>query len=166
MLVKINLTTEQLKHVLTYDENTGNFTRRVRIGPFKKGSVAGTKLNTGYISIRVHGTYFQAHRLAWLYTHGVWPTGYIDHINHDKSDNRISNLRDVTWSENLHNLKSAKVSNQSRLLGVSPYKSRWIAQIQKDKVKIHIGVFDTPEEAHNAYVTKKQELNLMCLQQT
>lgn len=162
MLVKINLTAETLRSILTYDENTGEFTRCVQNGPFKKGSIAGTKLNTGYISIRVRGTYFQAHRLAWLYAYGTWPTGYIDHINHDKSDNRLTNLRDVSWSVNLHNLKSAKVSNQARLLGVSPYKNRWIAQIQKDKKKIHIGVYATPEEAHIAYMNKKQELNLKC----
>jgi len=166
MRIKTNLTVDELKHFLTYDPTSGEFTRSVQVGPFKKNSVAGTKLNTGYISIRVNGTYFQSHRLAWLYTYGVWPTGYIDHINHNKSDNRICNLRDVSWSENLHNLKSAKVSNKSRLLGVSPYKNRWIAQIQKDKRKLHIGVFDTPEEAHAAYVLKKQELSLECPKQT
>lgn len=160
MRVKINLTADTLRNLFSYNADTGVFNRRVQKGPFRVGTVAGTTLNTGYISLCVNGTYFQAHRLAWLYTHGTWPTGYIDHINHDKADNRLCNLRDVTWSENLHNLKSAKVSNKSRLLGVSPYKNRWVAQIQKDKKKMHIGVFDTPEEAHAAYVLKKQDLNL------
>lgn len=158
MFTKNNLTQSQLKAILHYNKDTGEFTRSVQVGPFKKGTIAGTKLNTGYISIRVNKTYFQAHRLAWLYIHGNWPKGWIDHINHIKSDNRISNLRDVTWSDNLHNLSSAKKQNKSKLLGVSPYKSRWIAQIQRNGKKIHIGIFDTPEQAHQEYIKKKFEL--------
>lgn len=162
MRVKAALTQDNLKESLSYDPLTGIFTRNYSVTSYRKGSVAGTLLNTGYISIRVAGAYYQAHRLAWLYVTGEWPTEWIDHINGDKSDNRFENLRDTSWSLNMHNLKSAKRHNKAKLLGVSPYRSRWIAQIQKNGQKIHIGVYDTPDEAHQAYLAKKKELNLAC----
>lgn len=166
MFVKTALTQEELKKVFIYDPITGHFIRNYSVTSYRKGTVAGTKLNSGYISIRVAGMYYQAHRLVWLYITGMWPSEWIDHINGKKDDNRFENLRDTSWSMNMHNLKSAKKHNKSGLLGVSPFKSRWIAQIQKNGQKIHIGVYDTPDAAHQAYLSKKKELNLMCPQQT
>lgn len=151
MRTKSNLTYDTLTEFLIYDKDTGVFTRRKQNGPFREGSIAGTTLNTGYVAIIIQGTPYQAHRLAWLYSYGSWPAQYIDHINGIKSDNRLTNLRDVSWSTNQHNLKSAKITNKIGFLGVSRYKNRWIAQIQKNKVKTHIGVYDTPEEASEAY---------------
>lgn len=159
MRTKNDLTAETLRSLFNYDPTTGGFTRIQRRGPFKQGSIAGTTLNTGYVAIIILGTPYQAHRLAWLYMTGYWPKKWIDHINHIKDDNRFENLRDVTWSVNQHNLSGAKKTNQSGFLGVSPYKGKWVAQIQKNKTKQHIGVYETPEQAHSAYLEAKALLH-------
>lgn len=107
----------------------------------------------------INGTPYQAHRIAWLVMTGREPDKWIDHINRDKSDNRFCNLRDVSWSVNQHNLKSSKIQNKIGLLGVSKHGKKWIAQIQKDGKKLYIGLFDTPEIAHAAYMEKKATLH-------
>jgi hypothetical protein len=96
--------------------------------------------------------YYSAHRLAWLYTHGEWPAGQIDHINRDRRDNRMCNLRVVTHSENLQNIQIWR-SNKSGQRGVS-WNTRekiWRAQICHQKQQIYLGNFKDKQEAINAY---------------
>jgi hypothetical protein len=87
------LTAERLRERLHYDAETGVFTRRVGSGHAHAGDMAGSVHSTGYVRIGIDGGKYTAHCLAWLYVHGVWPSDQIDHINRNRSDNRIANLR-------------------------------------------------------------------------
>jgi hypothetical protein len=129
---------------------------------WRAGDVAGTVNNNGYRLIRVGDGRYRAHRLAWLYTHGAWPTGEIDHINGIRDDNRLANLRDVTVSVNQQNRKRAASNGSTGLLGVSTAKARYRAAIALNGRTTYLGSFDTAEEAHAAYVTAKRELHEGC----
>ena len=143
------LTAEKLRELLHYDPETGIFTRKVSTANrVKVGDVAGCLRGDGYLSIMLQRRLYQAHRLAWLHTYGEWPTGQIDHINRVRTDNRISNLRDVTHKQN-HQNRSKPSSNTSGHPGVCWHKlnSRWVAQIKHNQKPIHLGYFSTIEEA-------------------
>jgi hypothetical protein len=148
----------ELQRLLSYDPNTGNFTWLTRVSNVPAGSVAGTKNSKGYIQIRANGQRYLAHKLAWFYTHGVWPTKLIDHINGIPDDNRIANLREVSANENMHNQRRAHSRTQSGYLGVSLVKSRgkWQAGLGVSGRFKFLGYFDTPEEAHTAYLNAKK----------
>lgn len=146
------LTAVKLRELLDYDETSGIFTRRVRTSNrIKAGDRAGTPDANGYCCIRLEGATHKAHRLAWLYVHGVWPSGEIDHINGVKSDNRIANLRDVT--------KSVNQQNRRRVRGYNRDGKQWKAQIRADGVTHHLGCFKTEDEAHRAYLAAKERLH-------
>lgn len=156
------LTCEVVKNLLTYDEATGDFYWKVKpSGPVKAGSKAGVITPYGYVMIRIFGRKYCAHRLAWLYVNGEWPSKYIDHINGQRSDNRIANLRQATKGENSQNTYKPRRNNKSKFLGVSLHKSsnKWVAQISIDYKKINLGLFETPELAHEAYVYAKRNLH-------
>lgn len=145
------ITQQRLKQLFNYDETTGVFTRRVAVGRHgchKAGAIAGTKTSRGYIVIGFDDQRCMAHRLAWLYVHGVLPTTDLDHINRNKSDNRISNLRLVNRSQNMHNVNLRK-HNSSGYNGVSWHKPRkkWRAYIFIDYRQKHLGLFNTVEDA-------------------
>jgi hypothetical protein len=108
--------------------------------------------------IRVNNVLHYAHRLAYLYMLGEWPTDDIDHANGISSDNRWANLRPATRSQNLAN-KGKSPFNTSGFKGVSFCKTtdRWRAQIEVRGTPVHIGRYDTPEEAHAAYIEAARE---------
>lgn len=144
------LTQEELKRLLDYNPETGVFTRLVGItynSPL--GSEAGSIAIIGYRYICLLGSKYLAHRLAWFYVHGVWPNGEIDHINGDRADNRIGNLRVVTHAENQHNTPKAK-GYYRREYG------RWSADIKVNNVKIRLGTFPTEADARAAYLEAKK----------
>ena len=144
------LTAEKLRMLLHYEPATGIFTRKVRTSTrVKVGDVAGC-LNSGdgYLQIRLQSQRYKSHRLAWLYVYGVWPEDQIDHINRIRTDNRISNLREVSHKQN-HQNRSKSSHNTSGHSGVSWYKqkSRWRAQITHNQKDIHLGLFTNLEDA-------------------
>jgi hypothetical protein len=160
--MKRSLDAETMRRLLNYEPDTGIFCWRIQPSRnVKAGAVAGSVKYLGYISIRVNGTDFMAHRLAWLYTHGVMPTHDIDHINGDKADNRIKNLRDVSRSVNLQNQTRLRRDNTSGYFGVSLRKNmkRWYAQIKVNRRKQYLGYFKTAEAAHAAYLAAKLRLH-------
>jgi hypothetical protein len=144
---------------LDYNPETGEFLWKASRGRRAKGARAGSVRSNGYAYIWVKGGYYRAHRLAWLYVHGRFPDLEIDHVNMNKTDNRIENLRLATHSQNGANT-GKKRNNKSGYKGVhySRIRKKWRAQIEKGGNKHHLGLFYTPEEAHNAYIKAAQEL--------
>ena len=162
-MAKQDLTAHQLRELLQYNADTGLFTWLERVdGRVKAGSVAGYKSGVGYLQVCVLGRQYLAHRLAWFYFYSHWPKGQIDHISGDRSNNSIKNLRDVSRRVNSQNQRRAMSNNICGLLGVSPSRGRWQAQIVLDGKVTHIGRFDTPEEAHAAYLGKKRLMHAGC----
>ena len=163
-MAKINLTAERLRCSLDYHENDGVFHWLLSKGrTSKQGDVAGYE-NGGYIKIMIDGRSYQAHRLAFLYMTGKWPSEDVDHINGCRTDNRWINLRDVPHSINTENRHRASISNKVGLLGVSMHhrSARFRARIRTDGKLIQLGWFDTPEEAHAAYLNAKREIHVGC----
>lgn len=160
------LTHAELLELLDYDLETGKFYwRRDKKGSGAKvGKQAGNvhKLY-GYRRIKLNGVAYRAHRLAWLYVYGTWPEQEIDHINGDRDDNRIINLRDVDHTTNCQNKNGPTRHNKSGFLGVSYQETRtspkkYQAKIRRGDKTHHIGYFLTPEEAHEAYTQRRQEM--------
>ena len=158
-----DLTAQTLRELLDYNPETGEFAwAKSRVGA-KKGSTAGTIRPDGYRSIFLTGYRYLAHRLAWLHCHGTWPSAQIDHISGDRADNRISNLREATSSINNQNKRGARSDNKaSGLLGVYKNGTRWSARVQLGKAKYNAGIYDTPEEAHAAYIKAKRLMHPGC----
>jgi hypothetical protein len=95
------ITIELVRQILRYEPDTGNFYwLQPRSNAIAIGSIAGTRAGHGYWQISINDRLYRAHRLAWFYVHGVWPTNVLDHVNGDKLDNSILNLRDVSHSAN------------------------------------------------------------------
>jgi hypothetical protein len=143
------VTNERIKERLNYDPATGIFTHAVTGGRAAVGSRADFSNGKRYRQVAVDRHCFSAHRVAWLLVHGEWPKGQIDHINGDIFDNRIENLRDVTPSQNQANRRNTKLG--PRLRGVRIVGNRWKASIGKDNKYLHIGYYDTREQARAAY---------------
>ena len=98
------LTAEMLRSLLSYDPETGEFRWRISRGRVSVGDIAGSHPNrVGYLRIMLGDVEYRAHRLAWLYIYGKWPELVIDHIDRNKTNNRIANLRDVSHAENMRN---------------------------------------------------------------
>lgn len=149
IIARTELTAEYLHSVLHYNHATGIFTWKVRAAnSIKVGDVAGCPDGNGYLLIRLQSQRYKSHRLAWLYVYGVWPEDQIDHINRIRTDNRISNLREVSHKQN-HQNRSKSSHNTSGHSGVSWYKqkSRWRAQITHNQKDIHLGLFTNLEDA-------------------
>lgn len=155
------LTQTRLQELFFFDINTGIFYRNQssHSGRWKSGKAGGIDVH-GYSTLYVDGKQYKAHRLAWLYVHGVWPVNHIDHINGIKTDNRIVNLRDVPNSVNRQNERQQRKRNKSGYMGVSPNKSRWMAQIKANGIHYHLGTYDTPEEAYAIYLENKRKLHI------
>src|SRR5262245_27259423 len=146
------ITQAELKEHLYYHPGSGDFVRirRGARGVNFVGQQAGTADPRGYIVVEVKRRSYYGHQLAWLYVHGQWPKE-IDHINRDKSDNRIANLRDVPHGWNVCNKPSR---SKAGFMGVVErrYGRRYHAQIKINGYMQHLGAFATAEEAAAAYL--------------
>ncbi|MCR9194498.1 MAG: HNH endonuclease [Hyphomonas sp.] len=140
-----------LREHLSYDPATGNFTWIKSVGTkIQPGKRAGSA-DGGYCKIILKGKKYRAHRVAWAFSTNRWPSGQIDHINHDGLDNRLENLRDVPERANRRN-KSLARNNNSGVNGVwlkrrAGRRPKWGAKIQVDSVAYHLGDFETFEAA-------------------
>jgi hypothetical protein len=152
--MKQRLTIERLKELLTYNPETGVFVwnKNGKGRYMRAGAVAGSKHCAGYVQIHHGGNSYLAHRLAWFWVHGEWPSE-IDHANGDRTDNRLENLRLCSRVENTWNMKTPK-TNKSGFKGVSFFKPRkkWRATIKIDGKAKTLGYFNDPALAHQAYV--------------
>ena len=154
------LDADRVRQVFHYDPETGLFTR---IGgtlwkPNHKGSVpVGRKPGpSGYIHLHMDGQNYPAHRLAFVYMVGRQPIEQIDHINGIRHDNRWCNLREVTAKQNGENCALRK-NTASGFRGVYPQNGKWIARIGDAGVRHYLGIYDTPEEAAEAYKAARAE---------
>ncbi len=157
-----SLTAERLRALLHYDPDSGEFTRRINMAHEVAGAIAGRIAGArGYRSICIDYRTYSVHRLAWLYVHGQWPVGQIDHINRDKLDNRICNLRCVSATLNLQNIDKARSHNQSGYLGATRVtkNGKWFARITVNGEKIYGGVFETAEAASAEYFRMKRKFH-------
>ncbi len=154
------ITQEELKKVISYDKMLGTFKwAEDRGNNAVLGCSAGMITAAGYLYIKIGGKQYMAHRLAWLYEYGTWPEFMIDHINRDKLDNRINNLRDVPRSLNALN-SEIRSDNTSGYKGITKSGKSWSARISIDGVNTILGYFNTIEEALLARVSKEKELGL------
>lgn len=158
---KIPMTADRLRDLVSYDPNTGQFTRRVSAGTLNVGDVVGWSGKHGHIYAGIGGHRIALHRAAWLYVFGKWPDRDIDHIDGDPSNNRIANLRDVSKDINLQNQRRAKRTNKTGLIGafVDSQRGNFQSSIQVSGKSISLGRFQTADQAHQAYVAAKRNLH-------
>lgn len=156
-MARNDLTAQRLRELVHYDPRTGIFVR-------KTGRNAGKIIGTPerkWLQMNLDRQPYRAHRLAWLYVFGEWPN-IIDHINGDRHDNRIDNLRSVDKRINAQNIRSASRNNRSGFLGVSRIGLKWRASIYTNGVSLRLGPFETPEIAYAAYLSAKRKLHAGC----
>lgn len=159
------LSASELHQLLSYDAKTGVFLRRVTTSQnAKEGDVAGYISPIGYRVISLKSRQFYGHRLAWLHHYGEFPMGQIDHIDGNRTNNAIANLRDVSARVNRQNLRRPPRHNRLGILGVSVSSTgkRYQARIQLNGVKQHLGIFDTIAEASDAYIAAKRSIHSGC----
>jgi hypothetical protein len=147
------ITQEYLKQILHYNAETGVFSWNKQLtNNIKKGQIAGSLRKDGRIQIRTEGKIHLAHRLAWLYVYGEFPAHVIDHIDGDPSNNRLSNLRECSQSENLKNTRIHS-DNTSGYKGVTwaAHTQKWKAYCSKNGKRTNLGYFQTAKEASDAY---------------
>jgi hypothetical protein len=149
------ITIERLRFLTNYDVTTGIFTWKISRRGCKIGSQIGCVAKTGYRIIRLDNVLYLAHRLAWFYVYGIWPTDQIDHINGDRLSNCLVNLREATNMQNAHNRFNLRKNNKSGFVGVRKENNKWLAEIKVNYAPIRLGLFDTPEEASQAYIKEK-----------
>lgn len=161
-MAESDLTAARLRDLLNYDAETGVFTRRVRTSNrVKVGDRVGTySASDGYLRAHIGNRLYLMHRLAWLYVNGGWPAKNLDHANGDRQDNRIANLREAMHRENGQNVVAHR-DNKSGLLGVTWHRQAngWNARICVDGKQRSLGIFQTAEAAHAAYLKAKAELH-------
>lgn len=130
----------------------------------QKNKPIGCKVGEGYVGCMLDGKHYLIHRLIYLYVNGYMPIYDIDHINGNRSDNRIENLRPVTKQGNQQNIRKAYTTSKSGLLGAfySKKHKNWFSRICVNKKSKWLGNFKTPDEAHQAYLKAKRNLHFTC----
>lgn len=162
----------RIREMLSYDPETGIFRwlKTANSNGARQGQQAGYVREDGYVEIAVANRPYRAHRIAWAFVHGEWPQHLLDHINGDRSDNRIFNLRPATRATNLQNQTQPRSNNRSGYLGVcvatrcklSGLPTAWRATIKHDGRQLHLGNFPSPLIAHAVYVKAKRYLHPAC----
>lgn len=153
-----DLTQEQVKELFDYDSENGVLIRKFKSG--KRKPVGIEPNSSGYGTVKIDWKTYQVHRVIWLWCTGSCPDGDIDHKNQNKLDNRIENLRPATRSENCQN-KGLRKNNSSGYTGVhfDKHANKYKANIKGNSKNIHLGLFNTAEDAYLAYMIAKIELH-------
>jgi len=147
------ITKDFVLDMLNYVPESGLLLQRKNRPKVKVGSIAGVITPYGYRYIQLDGRKYAAHRLVWLIETGEFPKKHLDHIDGNKLNNCFNNLREVTVKQNSEN-KIAQKNNQIGVRGVCFNKrlGKYIAQIQHNGKNNHIGVFETIDQAKEAYL--------------
>jgi hypothetical protein len=144
------LTRDKLVTWFSYNPETGQFFNARAWGARPAGREAKGSINGGgYLQLPVAGRPYAAHRLAWLYAHNEWPNGDLDHIDRDKTNNRIANLRAVTRSANQLN-RNRNRNNKTGHNGVYARDGGFVATIRVAGVRYSLGTYNTFAEARAA----------------
>lgn len=157
------ITLEELNQKFEYDPKTGDLSWKGRkysrgyVG-VRPGKVAGWMSTDGYRKITINYRQYFIHRVVWMMTYGEMPGGLLDHIDGDKTNNRIENLREADFSQNCANRKTQS-NNSTGLKGVTLNHGRWVARISFRGKRRTIGSFGTKQEAHEAYLERAKELH-------
>lgn len=153
------LSQNKLKSLLEYDKHTGFFSWKENRQKVKIGDVAGHNSKNGYCYIMIDGKSYRSHRLAWLYVYGGFPKNQIDHINRNKLDNRLENLREASKELNARN-KGLRKTNKSGVTGVhwSKRYGKWVAKISALGKNYTIGRYDHFYDAVKARKVKQDIL--------
>jgi hypothetical protein len=149
------MTPAEISGLVEYDPETGILTWKPRQSARFNSKLAGkpafNQMSKGYLTGRLGGRNYKAHRIAWAVYYGEWPTAQIDHINGSRSDNRITNLRAVTNSENGKNQRVRSTNKTGEpCVAWFPRDSKWWVKITVNRRQKHIGYFDTMVEAVDA----------------
>lgn len=151
------LTQEQVQELFDYDSDNGWLIRKKDEYGRVVNRPCGIKPNgNGYGSVRINDKMYRTHRVIWLLVHGYMPEREVDHIDRDKMNNRIENLRPATPTENSHN-HGLQRNNSSGYPGVHFHKhaNKYVARITLNGKKISLGYYATAEEAFRAYQLAK-----------
>lgn len=155
--VKRELTIEDIHQLFRYDPNTGILTWSDKcVKSNKVGSEVGW-VGLGYHKVEVYGKTYQVHRIVWAYVYNEWPSKFIDHINGIRDDNRICNLRDVSQRENTCNRQMHRDGKHPGYF-YNKWEKRWDARISLGRKRYNLGLFDTEEQAAEAYRTAREEI--------
>ncbi len=152
------LTLQTVLDMLEYIPKTGTFLQKKKRPRIKVGSIAGCVTPKGYRYIQLGSRKYAAHRLVWFIEKGNFPSMFIDHIDGNKLNNKITNLREVTNKQNTENRKAQK-NSKTGVKGVSfnSKLKKYVAQIQHNGKNHYLGVFDSVEDAEHRY--KAEALN-------
>lgn len=150
----MSLSYELVRECFDYNPETGDLIWRARPGARRNwnnqfaGTIAGSSARHGYLKVSIDGGHYQAHRVVWLWNYGSLENLQVDHIDHDRRNNRVSNLRLVTLRENGMNIGLPK-GNKSGVVGVRwrPKASRWHAYITVHQRHIDLGFFEKKSDA-------------------
>lgn len=156
------ITQDELMRLLDYDQYTGVFTWKVSTSNrVHVGDVAGSHHNKGYLRISLNYICYLSHRLAWLYVYGHFPINQIDHVDCNKVNNSIANLRESTNKENKQNRRKPQANNTSGFLGVhfDKHRGKFMAKIVLNRKGKHLGRFTTAEEAYATYLQAKRDIH-------
>ena len=145
-----DITVERVRYQFTYDPDTGIFLHRHKARGIRR-AIAGCTRSDGYVLLCMDRRMYLAHRVAWIYVYGVWPSKFIDHIDRNPSNNRILNLRDVGQSENMQNQTTAR-NNTTGVLGVhfNTKHQKYVASLMLGRKPVFCKYFASLEDAINA----------------
>ena len=147
---------EIVKDLLEYDTETGLLTWKVSRGTAKAGSIAGTVSDSGYINVKVGQSPYRGHRIAWFLHYGQQPEGQIDHIDNDATNNRISNLRLATVSQNSQNVRKHS-HNTSGVKNVAWQKGAWVVRLEVNGKQMYFGRFQNLFEARERAIEVRKQ---------
>lgn len=151
---------EAISKQLRYDPDTGNLFWKQSKPGVRRNGLAGGDMGRGYFGVKVSGTRYRSHHVAWFLYYGVWPSSEVDHINCDRGDNRVTNLRLSNRSNNIANSLPRKGSSEYKGVSFHRGQGKWQSRVCKDGVSYSLGYFDSEKEAALAYDNKARELFL------